>query len=203
MAWLTGYIYADGCITGEWNDRLQFCCKLSDIELLNSIKELLGGAQEVLKSSILDHRTDKRYESCHLTICSYKIVKDLVELHGLRPRKSKLDLAFPEVPDEYLSHFVRGYFDGDGCAYNDGKGHLRLYFYGHGSFLLTLKEKLIRCLDIGNSSVCHHSKYQSVITWSSSRDVARIYDWLYGDVGEICLERKRNLIENFLGVCSV
>lgn len=48
-----------------------------------------------------------------------KIIKeDLVNLHGIGSAKS-LSLEFPNVPNCYLSHFMRGYFDGDGCIYKD------------------------------------------------------------------------------------
>lgn len=43
-----------------------------------------------------------------------KIMKnDLINLHGIMPWKS-YDVQFPFVPEEYLHHFIRGYFDGDG-----------------------------------------------------------------------------------------
>ncbi|WP_369293538.1 LAGLIDADG family homing endonuclease [Alkalihalophilus lindianensis] len=38
---------------------------------------------------------------------------DLIHLHGIKPNKFNT-VEFPNVPDEYMSHFLRGYFDGDG-----------------------------------------------------------------------------------------
>ena len=35
---------------------------------------------------------------------------------GYTPAKS-LTLQFPRVPSRHIPHFVRGYFDGDGCVY--------------------------------------------------------------------------------------
>ncbi|MFD2925707.1 hypothetical protein [Halobacillus naozhouensis] len=40
----------------------------------------------------------------------------VMELPNIKPKKS-LDLKFPHVPEQYLSHFVRGYIVGDGCIY--------------------------------------------------------------------------------------
>jgi intein-encoded DNA endonuclease-like protein len=39
--------------------------------------------------------------------------EDIMTIHGIMPNKSS-DVKFPVVPKEYMSHFVRGYFDGDG-----------------------------------------------------------------------------------------
>lgn len=35
---------------------------------------------------------------------------------GFTQRKSRT-IVFPQVPEEFLCDFVRGYFDGDGCIY--------------------------------------------------------------------------------------
>src|SRR3989338_7407870 len=35
----------------------------------------------------------------------------------MSPRKS-LTLQMPTIPQKYIGHFVRGYFDGDGCVYS-------------------------------------------------------------------------------------
>ena len=48
-----------------------------------------------------------------LNINSKTIKDDLMNIHGIMPCKS-LNIKFPFVPEEYLHHFVRGYFDGDG-----------------------------------------------------------------------------------------
>jgi intein-encoded DNA endonuclease-like protein len=40
---------------------------------------------------------------------------DALEKLGLCPNKS-LTISFPKVPKKYLAHFIRGYFDGDGCV---------------------------------------------------------------------------------------
>jgi hypothetical protein len=43
--------------------------------------------------------------------------------HGVVPRKSYEELVPPQMPNELLRHFWRGYFDGDGslCIANNGK----------------------------------------------------------------------------------
>ncbi len=48
-----------------------------------------------------------------LNINSKTIKDDLMNIHGIMPCKS-FNIEFPFVPEEYLHHFVRGYFDGDG-----------------------------------------------------------------------------------------
>ncbi|GLV64248.1 hypothetical protein Bmyc01_29180 [Bacillus mycoides] len=48
-----------------------------------------------------------------LNINSKTIKDDIMNIHGIMPCKS-FNIEFPFVPEEFLHHFVRGYFDGDG-----------------------------------------------------------------------------------------
>ena len=50
-----------------------------------------------------------------LNISSVKLARKLTEL-GVGPAKS-LSLCFPDIPDEYVPHFMRGCWDGDGSFY--------------------------------------------------------------------------------------
>ncbi|MEL3972227.1 LAGLIDADG family homing endonuclease [Rossellomorea oryzaecorticis] len=55
-------------------------------------------------------------------------------LHGIQPNKS-LSIQLPTIPDSYLNHFIRGYFDGDGSIYKSRNcvcivsGNKRVYLF--------------------------------------------------------------------------
>jgi len=71
---------------------------------------------------------------------------DLINL-GLHPRKS-LTINLPDVPKRYMSHFIRGYFDGDGCINlyrNKNRKGTRLttiFVSGSKNFLISLNNFL-------------------------------------------------------------
>ena len=54
-------------------------------------------------------------------------------------------MMFPKVPKEYLSDFIRGYFDGSGSimCLKDNRDTLRIgnYVYGNDSELFLLRER--------------------------------------------------------------
>ncbi len=55
---------------------------------------------------------------------------DLLVL-GITPRKS-LIIKPPNIPNKYFWHYIRGFFDGDGCVHlfrNRYPSHLNTYFY--------------------------------------------------------------------------
>ena len=64
---------------------------------------------------------------------------------GLHQRES-LNIIFPEVPEEYMRHFIRGCWDGDGSIYIEGRsGKLRAsYVSGSESFIKTLVQELYK-----------------------------------------------------------
>lgn len=86
-------------------------------ELLEKILKLMSSETKLL------YRNRKRYpntvsgETYYFHLNSDIIYDDLIRL-GLSPNKS-LTLKFPAIPQEFVSHFIRGCWDGDGSVYID------------------------------------------------------------------------------------
>lgn len=132
MAYILGFWFADGNI-----------CKSSggyyfDITVKQEDKYLL---EEFLKEFASEHKIyDKSKEGCcHILFSCKEFYNDIIALGG-KERKS-LTLTFPDVPEEYLSHFIRGYFDGDGCIY---KSRYAAYLISTKEFCEKLKEILLK-----------------------------------------------------------
>lgn len=80
-----------------------------------------------------------------------KFVYDWLITHNCIPNKS-LTIQFPDIPEEYLKHFLRGCFDGDGCiskcnykATKNKKIYEQITVYlcsANKEFLLKISEKL-------------------------------------------------------------
>jgi hypothetical protein len=113
-----------------------------------------------------------------------KIMKaDLIHLHGIKPNKSNT-VEFPNVPDEYMSHFIRGYFDGDGHIYRSKYyvcfvGVSKLFMYKLTSILIE------RAIDSRMVKIDSH--YRVYLTGKDS--VRRFGKWIYLNK-EIYLRRK-------------
>jgi hypothetical protein len=111
MAYVLGYFAADGSMIKNGRGA-------HFIEFTSTDRILIDHVQKVTLSNhtVMER---KRAENCkiayRLQIGSKKWFQDLTRL-GFTQHKS-LNMKFPIIPEEYLGHFVRGYFDGDGCAY--------------------------------------------------------------------------------------
>lgn len=117
--WL-GFIYADGYIghnEGEKNrNRFEISLAIEDIEHLHKFNKFMeyDGDNVTTKISVLN---GVEFGVCRWTITNKHLWNTLNNI-GCTPRKSKT-LVFPSEhifkDKSLIRHFIRGYFDGDGC----------------------------------------------------------------------------------------
>ena len=116
-AYILGFLYADGCNSSNY-DKKRYCITItlqeSDSQILYDIKNVIGYDAPI---------KFREYDGCKratLDICNKHIVLKLHE-YGIIPNKT-LVLKFPQWLDENLyPHFIRGYFDGDGCITSNNR----------------------------------------------------------------------------------
>lgn len=116
-AYILGFLYADGCNSSNY-DKKRYCVTItlqsSDSQILYDIKNEIG------YEAPIKFRTYNECERATLDICNKHIALKLHEL-GLVPNKT-LILKFPDwLSEEFYPHFVRGYFDGDGCITSNNR----------------------------------------------------------------------------------
>ena len=194
MAYVLGFFTADGNMVINKRGAHFISIEITDSDILEKMKLVIGSNHKI---SIRKRKVSLK-TSYRLQIGSKEIFKDLVDL-GLTPNKSKT-IDLPKIPIEHLSHFVRGYFDGDGNVSfgyfkkPDRKNksyHLSTRFTS-GSRLILNSLKLILSESIGTSGSMHVSED----TWRliySVNDSKKLFTFMYGDgkVHElIYLERK-------------
>lgn len=105
--WL-GFIAADGCIT----DSNYFAIGLKDEEPLLELKKDLNYSGDVYSPKSNNGKTYYRINF------SSKIMCDDLMSHGIFPKKSMTYNDLPKIRHGLIRHFIRGYFDGDGCVSN-------------------------------------------------------------------------------------
>lgn len=112
--WL-GFIYADGYITSKrTSDSQKFGITLSiqDRKHLEKLNQCLNSNYPIREyTQIAGYKPGNKY--CRLLITSQKLVNDL-KRHGVIENKTNI-LEPPNITEELVPHFIRGYMDGDGC----------------------------------------------------------------------------------------
>ncbi len=115
MAYVLGFIAADGniCKTGN-SHMIQIVC--DDIDVIQKIKAALS-----LGSPIHERKRQNTKISYQIRFSDKKTYNYLLKL-GITPRKS-LTLQPPkDIPNKYLHHYIRGFFDGDGSVWESNRG---------------------------------------------------------------------------------
>eukprot|EP01083_Nonionella_stella_P151150 482583_1 len=128
---------------------------------------------------------------------------DLIAL-GCTPRKS-LTLEWPnELPDQYASHFVRGYFDGDGCIhFNKDKRTFIAKFTGSVQFIESLqiyvKQNVL--FDSKAKGSLTQAKSCSNLVYEGNPSPMTVLNWMYKDSdASIRLDRKHAQYVKFLEI---
>lgn len=208
MAYVLGFLYADGDIVDAVKSSRTQYIKFSskDKDILEVIKSILQAEHPIhyrppRETLFSDDHICHCSTTFYLRIGSRRIFTDLKKLK-LTPNKSKI-VRFPDVvSDEYLSHFVRGYLDGDGCvSFRIKEGQKKkfvvqklsiIFTSGSKKFLERLNTHLSKVVSITNKRV-YNSKRAYQLCYSSF-DSIELFKFLYRDIpGEAYLKRKFNI----------
>ena len=111
MAYVLGYWYADGSIyPSERGSYLNITSV--DKEIIYNVKRWLKSEHTIREGKPTWPNGKTRFI---LRIGNKGLYKALTK-RGIYPNKS-LTVKLPNIPKRFLSHFVMGYFDGDGCVF--------------------------------------------------------------------------------------
>ena len=196
--WL-GFLYADGCVH---EDTTRGYVKSINMEL---------GLAEIDKTHIhkLNKATDsnypvkdktvklngKEYKACRVTICNTNFCKNLMD-KGCIPNKS-LFLTFPDeriLPYELINHFIRGYFDGDGCVSHSTKESKSPHYVAGfvGTFDVLSKIQEILNNEAGLNKIKISNKGNAFQTqWSGRNNCIKFYEYIYKGA-TVWLDRKHD-----------
>src|SRR3989344_36374 len=196
MAYVLGYIYADGHLEDATYIRGKYLRVTStDNDSIVNIKRLLDSEHKI----VISPKIGNRKEQYLLRIGSHVIFNDLLE-HGVCPRKS-LIIELPNIPDKYLGDFVRGYFDGDGCIHLETKnGSIRcmrtIFTSGSRKYLVQLAGLLSSSAEITPRKI-----YESQRAYQlryNTRDSEKLFLLMYKNKKDcVFLERKYELFNKY------
>ena len=176
MAYILGLWFADGCIYGG---------KMFDITLHKKDKYILKQiAKELQYEGELYDYVDR--QAARLNFSCVVIYNDIIALGGTECKSNTVE--FPNIPREYLSDFIRGYFDGDGCIMNLKNNRVNSAFTcGSKKFLDKLLEILKEEAEVEGGSYdpsCVSLKF-------GKKDSIRIGNYIYRNNPELFLLRKK------------
>lgn len=111
-AWVLGLLYGDGCLIRKQDEHgrgdILIAVDLVGTEAVcNKVANIFHTNSPIKKS--------KTRECFNLRINDKNLADTIMKTFGMTPHKSRT-MKFPNIPDHLLSHFVRGFWDADGCV---------------------------------------------------------------------------------------
>lgn len=108
-AYFLGLMFADGHVSKD-SHSISIDIKNTDGHILTAFSRAICKGKDLSRTGDLNGIKDYRRR---FNVNSRSIREALIR-HGCTPQKS-LTLTFPDLSGDMTSHFIRGYFDGDGC----------------------------------------------------------------------------------------
>jgi len=184
-AYWAGFLFADGCIIIQGKHKyLALQLHSKDIDRLEQFKIDTNSNHKIYTK--IKHRS-----AVELRFTNNKLCDDLIKL-GCTPKKT-CTIEFPNLQEDLVRHFMRGFFDGDGCVYKS-QNLTRCKIVGTEKFLIGLQKELLK-IGINKSPYFHPSNKIHNITIHSKKDVKNFFDWMYKD-STIYMERKYKIFKN-------
>lgn len=128
-------------------------------------------------------------------------MRDLIN-NGCMNKKSRI-IKFPYfLSEELRKHFIRGYFDGDGCVYTSEYKKSVSIVSGSFDMLNSLKIEITKNTDTKEPTINDHRNYKTpgnfgYINWYGIESIAKIYNYFYKD-STVFLDRKKEKFEEIL-----
>ena len=204
MAYVLGVICTDGHLHPTKNNDPLKKSKTStsrvsvtqkEPELLEKILSLMDCKSKLIFRKKTVYKSGIAGETYRFDINNEKIYDDLIGL-GITPRKS-LTLKFPEMPEPYVRHFIRGCWDGDGSFHYENGKFTASFVSGSLKFIEGMLAALYksglpkRTIQKHKTSAVYYFKYYSA-------QCINLYNYLYDLVpASQYLTRKHDLIERF------
>lgn len=132
---------------------------------------------------------------CKADISSTDIVRSLCDNFNITPNKSFTIQPPTKIPEHLISHYIRGYFDGDGSIYWNKSHKCGIFNICSGSkdMLVWIGSAIRNNVDYDFSPKAFSLRPSATIYFieRSHKSAEKIFHWIYKDsVEEIRLDRK-------------
>lgn len=195
-AYFLGFIYADGSIVTNKRNSFYLKLHIKDLHIIKTFIKCIDGEMTPWKQ--------KGRDIIQVSISGEKIINDLLKI-GLHQNKT-FTLKYPEINPELERHFLRGYFDGDGCIRiktdkRDGSQIGDMRFVGGSVEMLNgINERMNFLFGTKKNSLYGpKDKNYRFLGWGSMTDIEKIYKGFYED-SNFFLYRKKETFDSVINI---
>ena len=190
--WL-GFLYADGYVRKKHDGgQLKLKLKQTDKNHIELFKCHIKSEHKITDNTETLKKNGKEYISHNSTLSVYnlKIVNDLINLGCVECKTQKI--RFPDINSNLVHHFIRGYFDGDGCIHKhkNYENVFHISIISNNNFCCDL-------FDIIKMGMIHEHENYSILHINKISDIKKFRDIIYKDAS-VFLERKKIIFDKIM-----
>lgn len=183
-AYFLGFLFADGSV--DKSSGIKISLKSWDEDILEKFSNIIYGFKKIVNSTTNDGKT----EVSTLYFYSKEMVKDLAG-YGCVNAKAFL-IRLPKLNDDMYRHFIRGYFDGDGCISFKKDGRTIIDITSNAKFTEDLRVFLLDKAGVKmNKYISSRNNETACIQATSRKQVVAFLNYIYKD-STIYMNRKYN-----------
>src|ERR1035438_7363512 len=201
-AYVLGLVFADG-YNYEVRGVVSISLQARDKEILEKISIAMKNTKPLKFVDMVKYHKGKSHQNQYRLSFSSRHTSETLARLGCIQRKSYL-CRFPTILAHLTSHFIRGYFDGDGCisyTYDHRKRPCgSVSFVGSKHFCKSLS-LLLKQLEI-NSNVSYEkrcNKHIRRIAFGGRNQLVKFCKYIYEDAS-IYLNRKKAKFDDFITI---
>lgn len=179
-SYILGFLYADGCKNDDYTVTIN--THKDDTELMKRFNKKLECSKPL-----------EFYDNIVRFIIRNKKIVDNLTKFGVVKNKSR-KIKFPYfINNNFYSHFIRGFFDGDGCVYYNKINKSLIFKITSVSkpFLLDIQKIIMAKCDLNKTKLYRQPNDPYVLRYSGNKQAKRIFDYMYKDA-DLYLKRKFN-----------
>ena len=201
-AYILGFLYADG-YNNRVNNTIVLSLSQKDEDILTQIRDEIGSDKPLYYIDYVNKYDGVERHMVNMTLASSHMC-DMLEKWGMHQNKT-FNINFPEfLDDELYSHFIRGYFDGDGCACivkdnRNNKIRYRLQVTMMSSLLLCkgMEEHLLQeGIIFHTNHPTGKSELNGLIRSGSNIQTKKFMEYIYKDA-DLYMDRKYQVFKEY------
>lgn len=186
-AYFLGFLFADGYIGNKDNNQydIRFELKYEDKYILDEFVNVLKIKNKTF--TIEQNKNNVVHKYYRIQFNCKEMVEDLYKYGLIYKKNNRKEIK--NINHIFIRHFLRGYFDGDGCLDND----CIISICAHDDFAMQLKNIFCKY-----GFLCKIKKKSNIsIVVLSAKQKKKIYQFFYGNAS-IYLKRKKEKFDNLL-----
>jgi intein/homing endonuclease len=196
-AYWVGYLLADGTVADG-----QIILQPTDKYFTIAFKHFIG-CNLPIREALANTGWEVKNLTWNFRVVCGKMVDDLKKYGVIRGKTHNKKIK--NIPDEYLSHYLRGFFDGDGCVcVHRHKKHptwqptIAMTVSSNLEMCEQIQDVLIRFCGVNKTKLFQNKIYQKTYRISyTSKQAMTILKWLYNDA-HYALPRKQRIYNEYM-----